>query len=90
MTTTERFTAASACPACKTVAVHALRTPRDDYADRLAAWENDVEVQEDAVWAWGGEVVRRIVTPPAPVDETQFEVIRICQCGHEWGQEPIR
>lgn len=41
-----------------------------------------VEVQQ-----WGvADAVRVDTRPLAPVDESQFEVIRICTgCGHEWG-----
>lgn len=69
--TIERFTAWAMCPKCKP-------KPAPD-PDVVAEWEAD----HVTMHGWNG-FIRHI--PPKPVDESMFEVIRICKCGNEWGQ----
>jgi len=35
---------------------------------------------------FGGHVVREIKTGTEAADEAQYEVIRACRCGYQWGQ----
>lgn len=79
------FTAWVSCPTCGRHECHAIRSPRPAPTPaELAEWErtHDTEV----VYVWGRrEPVATRHTPPRPVDESGFEVVRICRCGHEWG-----
>lgn len=82
MSTCERFTAYCPCPRCGLVACHRLREPKPAPAGPV---EPPHEVV--AVYPWG--IVRPVRTRhvrAGAVDESRFEVIRICECGHEWGQ----
>lgn len=80
------FTAWASCPRCGRNECHAIRPPRPapDPAD-VAAWER--EHGTEVIYEWGKrDPVEVRHTPPQPVDESVYEVIRICgQCGHEWG-----
>ncbi|MBJ8342798.1 hypothetical protein JGU71_28300 [Antrihabitans sp. YC3-6] len=78
--TIERFTAWAMCPRCKSVDCHSIRPPKPALdPDDVAEWEAD----HVTMHGWNG-FIRHI--PPKPLDESVFEVIRICKCGKEWGQ----
>ena len=79
------FTAWASCPSCGAYECHAIRPPKPapTTAD-LIAWERDRQTSE--MYAWGKRVPVRVHDdPPPPVDESIYEVVRICGCGHEWG-----
>lgn len=77
--TIERFTAWAMCPRCKSIDCHKMREPRLSDRELVEAWEaNHVTYR-----GYGG-LVKHV--PPRPVDESMFEVIRICKCGEEFGQ----
>lgn len=86
ITVSQRFTAWARCPSCERIDCHQIRPPRPaPSAADLAAWRRKRRVCE--VQQWGAtRPVRTIYDPPRPVDESPFEVIRICECGREWGQ----
>lgn len=80
------FTALASCPMCGRHVCHAIRAPLPaPDPEVVAAWERDHDTEE--IYEWGNlEPVAIRHTPPPPVDESGFEVIRICGlCGHEWG-----
>lgn len=78
------FTAWLNCPRCGLYECHKMRPPRPaPTVTELEEWGRIAERHE--VHAFGGAVVRVIEDPPRPVDESVYEVIRICRCGHEWG-----
>lgn len=80
----ERFTAAAECPACHRVDFHKMREPHPaSTAEELAHWERERRTYE--VRKFDGSLVRIIEEPSRPIDESVFEVIRVCRCGHEWG-----
>lgn len=82
--TVQTFTAVAECPRCRLLEVHRMRNPKPAPSDaELAAWEQDRDTV--TIQSFGGSVLT-IDNPPRPRDESQFEVIRVCQCGHEWGQ----
>lgn len=94
MQTVERFTAWCACPSCDYVVCHLWREPKP--APVLGSYEAELQgvleslqhqhefsVQLHA--AINGVKAPKAV-PQLPSDESSFEVIRICRCGHEWGQ----
>lgn len=84
MTTTRKFEAWVSCPRCARFAMHDFRLPKPAPTEAdIEAWEAIVDRIE--VVQWGGGVVRVYEDPPRPVDESEFEVIRTCMCGHEWG-----
>lgn len=68
-----RFEAYTDCPKCGAMDYHLLRAPSPPLADTY-------------VRAQLAKLVPVGTSAPVPVDESQFEVIRICQCGFEWGQ----
>lgn len=100
MQTVERFTAWCPCPSCDYVACHLWREPKPAptladvkaYQARRAEAIEDNGVETSTISTFGGTVVRVDefipgFTESEPVDrESNFEVIRICRCGHEWGQ----
>lgn len=79
------FTAWASCPSCGAYECHAIRPPNPaPTADELTTWERNRQTVE--MLAWGERAPRRIhVDPPPPVDESRYDVVRICRCGHEWG-----
>lgn len=79
------FTAWVACPACGRYDCHLIRPPRPaPPADEMAAWDRDHLTE--VVYRWGeSDPVRTRTDPPRPVDESAYEVVRTCRCGHEWG-----
>ena len=80
----EPFTAYVACPSCGLYACHQIRTPKPTpTAAELREWEHTVERMEACDFQ--GRVTILYEDPPRPVDESVFEVVRICECGHEWG-----
>lgn len=82
----KRFEAYTDCPKCGQLDYHLLRAPKPPPADiEMQHWRDRQATAE--VQTWGSYSTRTIDTsPPPPVDESQFEVIRICKCGNEWGQ----
>ncbi|KXF56161.1 hypothetical protein AXA44_02705 [Rhodococcus sp. SC4] len=88
----EPFTAWAMCPQCDRIACHSIRRPKIPTAAEVAAWReqcDDIVHETTSIQSWGGGGPVRSVTtnlPPEPVDESDYEVIRICNCGHEWGQ----
>jgi len=84
-TRTAPFEAVVICPRCHLVDVHQMRAPNPAPTDaEIARWEREHTTHE--VRQWGvAKPVRVIHDPPRPVDESVYEVIRICRCGHEWG-----
>lgn len=64
---------------------HAIREPKPaPRSEDLREWE---DTHESVTYsAFGAGVVRTMYDPPRPVDESGFEVIRICKCSREWGQ----
>lgn len=92
----EPFSAVSRCPACSYIGIHYLDEPIIASDDELALYDIALEEWEDSpdkgdpVYAWGeAEPVRYMggkPKPKPPVDESEFEVMRICVvCGHRWG-----
>lgn len=81
-----RFEAYSECPKCGRLDHHLLREPNPAPTEaEMQEWEQRREFVE--IRTFGSHAVRRDeVGPPPPVDESQFEVIRICKCGNEFGQ----
>ncbi len=81
----ERFTAVVKCPSCGHTDCHRMRDPRPaPTAADLSRWEHEHLTHE--IQRWGAkEFVALIDDPPRPADESGYEVIRICRCGHEWG-----
>ncbi len=69
----ERFAPRSICPRCERFDLHSLRAPRPKPR------RGPVRVFPDGseLHRWDG------MTGP---DESMYEVIRTCRCGHEWGQ----
>lgn len=77
MQTVERFTAWCACPDCSLVDCHRMREPRTRSQSTVMRTRR----------LPGGEVVVFNDFSHVYADETEtFEVIRMCRCGHEWGQ----
>ena len=79
-----RFTAVDECPRCKLVAVHRIRKPNPEPPKVvIPASEQGREV----LTVWGGQAVQ--VIEAADVydrpDERGYEVMRVCECGREWG-----
>ena len=79
------FTAWVNCPRCGVYECHKMRNPRPaPTAAELEEWGRTVDRTE--ITAFGRrDAVRVIENPPRPVDESIYEVVRICRCGHEWG-----
>ncbi|MGN2642183.1 hypothetical protein ACTD5D_39670 [Nocardia takedensis] len=79
------FTAIARCPRCGRVEVHKMRSPKPaPRPEVIAEWERTHTTNE--IREWGNpNPVRIRYDPPRPVDESVFEVIRMCRCGHEWG-----
>lgn len=79
------FTAWASCPSCGSYECHAIRPPKPAPSEaELIAWERDRETVEIHTFGYARpRVVREY--PPRPVDESAFEVVRTCRCGHEWG-----
>lgn len=79
------FTAVATCPSCHRTDVHKMRSPKPaPTAAEIADWERNHETQR--IRRWGDNRTMRVIhVPPRPVDESVFEVIRVCRCGHEWG-----
>lgn len=74
-----RFTAWSMCPACERIDVHSLRAPATfDQNNPL-----DVAREQITMIGWISGLGLDKMTPS---QEAQFEVIRTCQCGKEWGE----
>jgi hypothetical protein len=94
---TNQFEAWAECPKCEAFAVHAIRAPKTFPPSRgeIASWEARFEAEErrqvrSVAWYGGGTPVRVVKVKfdePYPFDETPFDVIRVCECGHEWGQK---
>lgn len=84
--TPRRFEAFCACPKCGRLDHHWLQSPKPAPTDaEMEEWRRNSTTY--TIEQWGGGVTRTDVFPPVPVDESQFEVIRICTgCGHEFGQ----
>ena len=78
----ERFTAWTACPSCGNVDCHAIRPP--DPTVKHEGTRTVVQIQD-----WAGHVIRRVESGSPPLDESLYEVVRICACGQEWGEERI-
>ncbi len=75
---TERFTAWCTCPRCDLFDCHRLREPNPAPAlETIKAWTKVVRLFE---------LIAPSASPPMPMDESIYEVIRICNCGNEWGQ----
>lgn len=79
------FTAWAVCPKCGQVDCHLMRQPKPaPTADEMQAWRQQyLDVDIDFWMQRGGVSIKPF---PPPVDESQYEVIRICQCGYEFGQ----
>ncbi|WP_157115061.1 hypothetical protein [Nocardia niwae] len=77
---TDRFTAWSMCPHCRSLDCHGLRAPRPfDWTDPLAVLRDRMVMLS---WVYGLGMNKMV-----PSMEPQYEVIRTCNgCGHEWGQ----
>lgn len=85
--TPAKFEAYTDCPKCGRIDHHWLREPKPaPTAAEMQAWQDSRS--SVGVSAWGEYHIKTIdVSPPPPVDESQFEVIRICTgCGKEWGE----
>lgn len=92
---TAQFTAWCHCPCCDRYDCHRMRTPHAvdkwdilQYEAAHAQWEAE-GYDHHRIVTFGGATVTDIYTPARPVkpvDESHFDVIRICQCGHEFGQ----
>lgn len=77
METTESFTAFCVCPSCTFVDCHRMREPR------TLSQSTAMRTRRLA----DGEVVAFNDYSHVYADETEtFKVVRICICGHEWGQ----
>jgi hypothetical protein len=85
--TARKFEAYTECPECGRLDYHLLRAPKPAPSEaEMQQWRQrrtTVDIEQ-----WGAGVIRTVDTsPPAPVDESQYEVIRICTgCQREWGQ----
>lgn len=74
---TDRFTAWAMCPKCERVECHGLRAPRSfDPGNPLDQYLDGVALV-NSMWGDGNLL---------PSEEGEFEVIRQCKCGKEWGQ----
>lgn len=84
--TPKRFEAYTNCPKCGRLDYHLLRAPKPPPSDaEMRAWRDCRTTAE--IHQFGRGVIRTVDTsPPPPIDESTFEVIRICKCGHEFGQ----
>ncbi len=82
----EPFTAVAKCPSCGHIDYHRMRDPHPAPSpSELERWEREHVTNE--IQRWGtGQPVAVIHNPPRPIDESVFEIIRVCRCGHEWGQ----
>ncbi|WP_280371124.1 hypothetical protein [Nocardia wallacei] len=81
----EPFTAVTTCPQCHLLDVHKMRSPKPaPTAAEMQAWRDRVTTTE--VKLFGGRTVRTHYSEQPPRDESAYEVVRICRCGHEWGQ----
>ena len=80
-----RFEAYTECTKCGRLDHHLLREPKPAPSEAdMAEWHRTSETF--TIEQWGSGVARTETWPPPPVDESQFEVVRICKCGNEWGQ----
>jgi hypothetical protein len=80
-----KFEAWVSCPRCARFAMHDFRLPKPaPTVEEIEAWEAIVDRIE--VMGFGLGLVRVYEDPPRPVDESEFEVIRTCKCGHKWGE----
>jgi len=77
--TAERFTAWCLCPSCGRLDCHGLRVP--------APFDptNPLHVALDQITMYGW-VAGLGLNKLSPSQEADYEVIRTCRCGHEWGQ----
>ncbi|EOM77920.1 hypothetical protein Rrhod_0729 [Rhodococcus rhodnii LMG 5362] len=97
----DRFEAWTHCPSCGAYAAHLMREPRRATAADIEAWRRRrhefYESATGADWeqveirSFGGGLIRTTSGPPVfreprPIDEGDYETIRICECGEEWGQ----
>ncbi|MBF6584420.1 hypothetical protein IU414_06555 [Nocardia farcinica] len=80
-TQAERFTAWCMCPRCSRVDCHALRLPNPNATLTVDSGQQTITIKD-----FGGHVVREIKTGTEAADEAQYEVIRACRCGYQWGQ----
>jgi hypothetical protein len=93
--TAPAFTAWCQCPRCDLIDCHRMRAPHMvdkwemlQYQAAHAQWEAD-GYEHHTIRSFDGTLVREVyhpAPPPRPRDESEYEVIRTCQCGHEFGQ----
>lgn len=74
----DQFEAITDCPRCGQIAVHHMRPP-----DPIAGQEYEPEYAR--IFDFHGPV-RTIEISTPPLREADYEIIRTCKCGNEWGQ----
>lgn len=77
----DRFEAIADCPRCGRLDIHQLRAP-----DLTKPEPEPYEPERQRIIRFDGTVVRTIETTTPPMREADYEIIRTCKCGHEWGQ----
>ncbi|WP_032376706.1 hypothetical protein [Rhodococcoides fascians] len=74
----EQFEAWTSCPGCGRYECHRMREPKELTPDDVAAYALQI-----SKWHYGVTTTE----PPDFLMESQFNVIRICECGREFGQK---
>lgn len=73
---TSSFEAYTHCGGCGKLDYHPMREPRRVRSDRARSLKTVVSRRGEVdIQVWGGWTL-----------EENFDVIRTCSCGHEWGQ----